>query len=262
MIRRTNKQTGLVWYEFPTPDASFRHAVLTRLGGVSQEPFSALNLGSTVGDDPDAVKENHRLVYENFNIDAAQVISPHQVHKNHVARVGSQHGGSIIPATDALITNVPGAVLLLRFADCVPVLIYDPIHHAAGLAHAGWRGIAACVVPACIQAMKREFGSHPPDMWASIGPAICQKHYAVNIDVVDAINAVVPPSANITGTSSGQWYADLPGAVGAQLRILGFQQVNHASLCTACHTEEWYSHRAESGTTGRFGVFVMLNLWM
>jgi YfiH family protein len=258
VIRNKNKQTGLVWYEFPISHIGFRHAILTRLGGISQGPYSALNLGSTVGDEPDAVKENHRLVYKNFILDEARVVSPHQVHKNNVARVEPEHGHSIIPATDALITNVPGIVLLLRFADCVPVLFYDPVHRAAGLAHAGWRGVAAGVVPECVQAMVREFGSHPPVMWAGIGPAICQKHYAVNVDVAGKINAAVPPSAGVTEEINGQWYANLPGAVSAQLRTMGIQQVNDASLCTVCHNEEWYSHRAESGTTGRFGVFVML----
>jgi YfiH family protein len=258
VIRRQNEQTGLVWYEFAPPNTGFRHAVLTRLGGASQGPYSTLNLGSTVGDDPDAVKENHRRVYENFDLDAARVVSPHQVHKNHVACVESRHGRSIIPATDALITNAPGVVLLLRFADCVPVVFYDPIHHAAGLAHAGWRGIAAGVLPACVKSMQREFDSRPPDMWAGIGPAICQKHYAVSIDVAEKINASVPPSAAVTKEIKGQWYANLPGAANAQLRTMGIHQIKDASLCTACHTEEWYSHRAEAGTTGRFGVFVML----
>lgn len=258
MIRRTNKITGLVWYEFPGSHARFSHAILTRLGGVSMGAFSALNLGSTVGDNPDAVKENHRLIYTNFNLDKAQVVSPYQVHQRQVARVGIQDGGSVIPATDALITNTPGVVLLLRFADCVPVLFYDPIHHAAGLAHAGWRGIAAGVSQACVQAMQREFGSHPQDLWAGIGPAICKQHYAVNLDVVNAINASLTSSVRIAEKRTGQWFVDLPGAVDAQLRSLGVQQVNHASLCTACQTKEWYSHRAESGVTGRFGVFVML----
>ena len=258
MIRCTNKQTGIVWYEYPELDVGFRHAVLTRLGGVSQGPFSTLNLGSTVGDDSDAVKENHRRIYANFHLEPNQVVSPHQVHRNHVVRVSSKHSGAIIPATDALITNAQNVALLLRFADCVPVLFYDPICHAVGLAHAGWRGIAAGVIPTCVQAMIKEFGSQSRDIWAGIGPAICKKHYAVNLDVVDAIGATVPRSANIAEKIAGQWYADLPETVAAQLLGMGIQQVNRASLCTACHTDEWYSHRAESGRTGRFGVFVML----
>jgi YfiH family protein len=258
VIRHTHKSTGLVWYEFVVPDANFYHAILTRLGGVSQGRYSALNLGSSIGDDPCAVKENHQLVYANFNLNASQVVSPYQVHQQHVARVGKQDGGSIIPATDALITNTPGVVLLLRFADCVPVLFYDPIHRAAGLAHAGWRGIAAGVIPACVQAMEREFDSRPHDLWVGIGPAICKHHYAVNLDVIDAIKAAVPTSAHIFEKRAGHWFADLPGAVDAQLRHIDIKQIYHAAICTACQTGEWYSHRAESGITGRFGVLVML----
>lgn len=258
MIRRANKTTGLVWYEFPNTHAGFSHALLTRLGGVSHGAFSALNLGSTVNDSADAVEENHRLVYTNFSLDAARVVSPHQVHQCHVARVGLQDGGTVVPATDALITNTPGVVLLLRFADCVPVLFYDPIHHAAGLAHAGWRGVSVEVCRACIEAMRREFGSQPQDLWAGIGPAICKQHYAVNFDVVNAIQATLTPSTHFAEMRAGQWYVDLPGAVDAQLRGLGMQQVTHSALCTAGDTQEWYSHRAESGVTGRFGVFVRL----
>ena len=259
MIRHTNEATGLVWYEFSESDAGVTQAILTRLGGVSQGPFSALNLGSTVGDDPIAVKENHRLVLTNFHLNQSQVVSPHQVHKHHVVRVHLHHGGSVIPDTDALITNTPGLVLLLRFADCVPVHFYDRKHHAAGLAHAGWRGIAAGVVGASVDAMRREFGSHPRDLWAGIGPAICEQHYAVNQDVVNAIRAAVPASALIAKQVGTQWFVDLPGAVCAQLRDLGIQQIETSSLCTACQTDEFYSHRAESGMTGRFGAFVMLS---
>ena len=231
---------------------------MTRLGGVSQGPFAALNLGSTVNDRSEAVKENHSLVYATFNLDADQIVSPYQVHQRHVAYVRFQDGGTVVPDTDALITDVAGLVMLLRFADCVPVLFYDPVHHAAGLAHAGWRGISLNVCQACVEAMANAFGSQPQDLWTGIGPAICQQHYVVSLDVVDAINATLPPSVHVAEIRANQWFVDLPGAVDAQLRSLGVQQVNHSALCTACQTKEWYSHRAESGVTGRFGVFVKL----
>jgi YfiH family protein len=187
------------------------------------------------------------------------VVSPYQVHHRRVARVTADDGGTIIPATDALITNITGLTLLLRFADCVPVLFYDPVHHAAGLAHAGGRGIAAGVLPACVQAMMREFDATPSTLWAGIGPAICQQHYQVNLDVVDALRAAVPPAADIAAIHEGHWTADLPGAVDAQLRSLKLENVHHANLCTACRNDDWYSHRAEAGKTGRFGVLVRLD---
>jgi len=183
--------TGLAWYQFtgePLPCGErFVHAMVTRLGGVSQGAYADLNLGGTVGDVPVAVQENHRRLFHALDLSEDQVISPHQVHRNNVARVGSQDGGNVIPATDALITSTPGVVLLLRFADCVPVLFYDPVHHVAALAHAGWRGVAGGVVPATVTALTQQFGTRPRDLWAGVGPAIGLQCYEVGEDVVKAV---------------------------------------------------------------------------
>ncbi|HNT76227.1 MAG TPA: peptidoglycan editing factor PgeF [Anaerolineae bacterium] len=251
---------GLTWYTFSdAPSAPFRHALVTRLGGVSRGPLAALNLGSSVGDDPVAVAENHRLLFAALDLPRERVVSPHQVHGRRVARVGREDGGAIIPDTDALITNTPGTALLLRFADCAPVLLYDPVHRAAGLAHAGWRGAAGGVVAATLNAMYEVFGSRPGDMWAGIGPAIGPDHYIVGSEVVAAIAATLPGDIGVAVLREGQWYLDLPGALAAQLTALGVSRVTRAGVCTACHTEEWYSHRQERGRTGRFGALVMLD---
>ncbi len=254
---------GLVWYAFAGPGrdsapGGFRHACFTRLGGVSAGQWSTLNLGSTVGDDPRAVQENHRRIFDAFGIARAQVVSPHQVHGRNVVRVGVEAGGTVIPATDALITDAPGVALLLRFADCVPVLFYDPVRRAAGLAHAGWRGVAAGVVPATVQAMAAAFGSRPEDLWAGIGPAIGPQHYSVGVEVVEAIQAALPEGAQAATYREGRWMMDLPAALEAQLRAVEVTQVEQSGLCTASRVDEWYSHRAEEGRTGRFGVLVML----
>lgn len=260
-LRRVEKR-GVVWYTFTRPKPAFTHAILTRQGGASLGPFAALNLGGTVGDDPDLVAENHRRVYAALAIADNAVVSPYQIHGNRVARVDVEDGGHVIPETDALITNTPGVVLLLRFADCVPVLFYDPVHHAAGLAHAGWRGVAAQVVPATVRAMVSAFDTQPQDLWAGIGPSIGPDHYAVGPEVVEAITTTLQAGdaakMGIAQQRTGQWYLDLPGAVRAQLKQSGVGTVDTAGICTACNTHEWYSHRAESGRTGRFGVTAML----
>ncbi len=247
-----------VWYRFAGPEGSFRHAMLTRLGGTSQGPFEALNLGSTVGDDPNAVAENHRRVFRALGVARERVVSPCQVHGNHVARVDTADGGRVIPETDALITDEPGLGLLLRFADCVPVLFYDPEHQAVGLAHAGWRGTAAGVVLACVRAMTVAFGTHPQNLWAGIGPGIGPDHYQVGVEVVGAVRATIPAAVNVAEKRGDRWYLDLPGVVAAQLDAAGVRNVMASDICTACRTDEWYSHRAEDGTTGRFGVIVWL----
>jgi YfiH family protein len=250
---------GLVWYAFAGPGRDFVHGCFTRLGGVSEGQWSALNLGSTVGDDPRAVQENHRRIFDAFGITRAQVVSPFQVHGRDVVRVGVEDGGMVIPATDALITDTPGVALLLRFADCVPVLFYDPVRRAVGLAHAGWRGVAAGVALATVQAMAAAFGSRPEDVWAGIGPAIGPQHYSVGAEVVEAIRAVLPQDAQAATYCDGRWTMDLPAALEAQLRAVGVTQVAQSGLCTASRVDEWYSHRAEEGRTGRFGVLVMLD---
>jgi hypothetical protein len=247
-----------VWYRFQRPGGPFRHAILTRLGGASRGAFEALNLGSTVGDDPEAVAENHRRVFDALGFEPDRVVSPYQVHGCHVARVDGSHGGRVIPETDALITDTPGLGLLLRFADCVPVLLYDPDHRAAGLAHAGWRGTAAGVIPACVRAMTAAFGTRPRHLWAGIGPAIGPDHYEVGMEVVDAVRATLPNGVEVAERRGDRWYLDLPGAVAAQLDASGVGTVTPSGLCTACNTDKWYSHRAEDGRTGRFGVIVGL----
>jgi len=257
LIQRVH-YNGLVWYAFAGPGCDFVHGCITRLGGVSEGEWSALNLGSTVGDDPLAVEENHHRIFDAFGITRAQVVSPHQVHGRNVVRVGAEDGGTVILETDALITDAPGVALLLRFADCAPVLFYDPVRRAVGLAHAGWRGVAAGVAPETVQAMASAFGSRPGDVWAGIGPAIGPRHYNVGVEVVEAIQATLPAGVQAATRHDGRWVMDLPAALEAQLRAVGVTQVAQSGLCTASRVDEWFSHRAEAGHTGRFGVLVML----
>lgn len=266
LARVEDAASGLAWYTFtgePLPLAHragvrFTHAMLTRLGGLSTGPYASLNLGGTVGDAREAVQANHRRVMTALGLRDDQIVSPHQVHSNHVARVTWQDGGMVIPETDALITDEPDVALLLRFADCVPVLFYDPVHQAVGLAHAGWRGVAAGVAPATVRAMGTHFGSEPDAIWAGIGPCIGPDHYEVGEEVVTAIQATLAPSVSVAERQRGAWVIDLAAAIEAQLRAAGVTRTDVAGLCTACHTEEWYSHRGEQGQTGRFGVVVAL----
>jgi len=263
-VSRIDSDTsGLAWYAFTGEPLSchrgFTHAIVTRLGGVSLAPFDGLNLGGTVGDEPSAVKENHRLLCQALDIAPEQIVSPHQVHGNRVACVSTGDGGSTIPETDALITASPHVALLLRFADCVPVLFYDRVHHVTALSHAGWRGVAAGVVPATVGEMTRQFGTRAHDLWAGVGPAIDVTHYEVGEEVVTAVESTLSHESAVSECRGGRWYLDLPGAVAAQLRDLEVGQIELSKLSTAARTDEWYSHRAEKGKTGRFGVLVMLD---
>jgi YfiH family protein len=174
--------------------------------------------------------------------------------------VGQEDKGRVCPRTDALITATPGVPLMLRFADCVPILFYDPARKVVGLAHAGWRGTVAGIAQATVEAMGRTFGCRPQDMIAGIGPAIGPCCYTVGADVVQAVRQAFPGgSERLTHRAGGHWQLDLWSANQVQLAECGVGQIEVAGLCTACHTEEWFSHRATGGKTGRFGV--LAGLW-
>lgn len=251
---------GVVLYRFEGLDGAkgLRHAVLTRIGGVSRGHYATLNLGHTVGDDLAAVEENHRLALGALGLKPGRTVSPSQVHGARVGVVGRAHLGTVQPATDALATDAPGVPLLMRFGDCASVLFFDPEHRVIGIAHAGWRGVAAGSVPATVRTMTERWNCDPSDLWAGIGPTIGPCCYEVGPEVVAAVEAVCPPDAEVVRAVNGRTHLDLPGAVRAQLCAAGVGQIEEAGLCTACRVDEFFSHRAERGRTGRFGIVMEL----
>jgi YfiH family protein len=251
---------GIVFYRFEALNEAngLVHAVLTRLGGVSQGPYATLNLGHTVGDDLAAVEENHRRALGALGLEPHGTVSPYQVHGAQVGIVGRAHLRTVQPATDALVTAEPAVPLLMRFGDCAPILFFDPARRAVGLAHAGWRGIAADTIGATVRTMREQLGCDPSDLWAGIGPTIGPCCYEVGPEVVSAVQASCPPGADVTHQVNGRTHLDLPAAVQAQLHAAGVTQIEHAGICTACRVDEFFSHRAERGRTGRFGVVIGL----
>ncbi len=252
---------GVVLYRFDGLSGAdgLLHAVLTRIGGVSQGHCATLNLGHTVGDDPADVDENHAIALGALGLEPGQTVSPHQVHGARVGVVGLAHLGTIQPATDALVTNTPGVPLLMRFGDCASVLFFDSARRVIGMAHAGWRGVVAGSVSATVRTMMEWFGCAPADLWAGIGPTIGPCCYEVGPEVVEAVEAACPPGADVARDVDGNTHLDLPGAVRAQLRAAGVEQIEDSGLCTACRVGEFFSHRAEHGHTGRFGVVMELS---
>jgi len=251
---------GVVLYRFEgLNDArELVHAILTRIGGVSQDPYATLNLGHTVGDDLAAVKENHRRALGALGLTPGQVVRPSLVHGAHVEVVGRDHVGTVQSKTDALVTASPGVPLMMLFGDCMPLVLFDPVQRVAGIAHAGWRGVVAGVAEATVQTMIEQMGCDPGDVWAGIGPTIGPCCYEVGPDVAAEIEATSPPGAKVVHRDNGRIHADLPAAVSAQLRAVGVKQIEDAGLCTACRVDEFFSHRAEHGRTGRFGTVIGL----
>jgi polyphenol oxidase len=251
---------GITWYEFGAlaGDLRLRHGVFTRQGGISKAPFAALNLGRSVGDTVAAVEENHRRALAALGLERRQTVSCYQVHGARVGLVGTGHLGTVQPATDALVTADPGTWLLMRFADCVPVLLVDPGVPAVGMAHAGWRGVACGVLGATVAAMVQRLGCAPARMAAGIGPAIGACCYEVGAHTVEAVASACPAGTVLSADRDRRLVLDLPAAVRAQLEAAGVGVIESAHLCTACNVGEFFSHRAEKGKTGRFGAVLGL----
>jgi YfiH family protein len=252
-------EDGLVLYRFESLGVDLaEHAVFTRLGGVSRGAFASLNLGSSTGDDEMAVAENHARVYAHMGIDESQVISPHQVHGNHIALVTGDDGGKVVPNTDGLITDSHDVALMLRFADCQPILLYDPSNHALGLVHAGWRGVALGIARRAVETMHEAFGTEAESLFAGLGPAIGPCCYTVGDNVAAAMGYALPDWRQVMQREGEGWRLDLTAANAQQLGAVGVSNVERARLCTSCRTDEFYSHRASGGVTGRFAVAARL----
>lgn len=248
----------VVYYTFPHLDWGVQHAIFTRMGGLSSPPFDGLNVGHLVGDEDEAVEANHRIVYETLNLDAGEVVTARQVHGSSVAVVGPKDRGRIFPTTDGLVTGSVGVALMLRFADCLPILLYDPQKRVIGLGHAGWRGTVGLLAQRLAETMREEFGCHLAQVRAALGPAIGPCCYAVGEEVKEAMRGVLPPSSKAVVERAEGLYLDLWEANRWQLMELGVEEIEVGQICTACNTAEFFSHRAEGGRTGRFAVVMLL----
>lgn len=234
--------------------------VFTRQGGVSPSPWHSLNFGRLAGDDPVRVRENYAIAAEAIGRTALSYYEVAQVHGTTYVVATSHNQQNGYQEADVLVTDDPKITLLMRFADCVPILLYDPKKHAAALIHAGWRGTIKGAAAVGVTALKTTYGSHPNDLIAGIGPSICQSHYQVGDEVYRAVVNTFPNVVvNLIEDRSGAWYFDLVAANYHTLLEAGVRDIEISNQCTACNTQHWFSHRAEGGKTGRFGAVMALD---
>lgn len=250
------------YYTFSTlDDTGVLHAVFTRQGGVSPEPWDSLNLGGTVGDDPDRVAQNRAHVFQSVGRSLDTMFDVWQVHSVEVVKADAPRQIQLPHAkADAIITDRPDITLFMRFADCVPILLYDPIHQAVSLVHSGWPGTVKRVARAAVEAMHAAYNSRAGDLITAIGPSIGSHHYDIGTDVEGLVRDAFGMDASaLLPTMHGKVQFDLWAANQLILEECGVRQIEQAGLCTACHLEDWYSHRGEKGRTGRFGVLIGLD---
>ena len=261
---------GLPLRAFPFDSDQVTAVVTTRHGGVSTGAYGRLNLGGHVGDDPAAVAENRRRLAAALGVDKLTVAD-----QKHTARVvvvdervaGRGHDGvadaaAAFPATDAMITSLPGVALTILVADCAPVVLYDPVRRSVGVVHSGRVGTIKGVIPETIKAMAATFGSAPDDLLIGIGPAIGAASYEIGAAEAAEVTAAFGGAGTrlLTPTRPGHATFDLPAAIRRQLRTSGVPSANVHDLAvdTRTSTDDFFSDRA-ARPCGRFAAVACLH---
>lgn len=229
-----------------------RAFVTTRQGGASSGPFAGFNLGDHVGDDPAAVAANRRRLREGLALPA----DPAWLRQVHGARCTelTASGPQELEA-DAAVVREPGTVAAVLTADCLPVVLARADGAAAGVAHAGWRGLAGGILEATVAAL-----GPPGELHAYLGPAIGPAAFEVGEEVRSAFLAQEPADAAAFRGHGDRWLADLYTLARHRLERLGLRSVwiSGGGLCTFTDADRFYSHRRD-GRTGRMATLVWLD---
>ena len=254
------EKNELRYYSFDIFSNAVTQAIFTRRGGVSPAPWNSLNLGGAVGDDPARVTENRIRVFRTMGCEPASIHDVWLVHGTRIIYADAPRPLDQPSAkADIIFTDNPNVSLFMRFGDCVPILFHDPKKNVIGIAHAGWMGTVRGVVKSAVKGMQSHYGCKPENIIAGIGPSIGLDHYEVGVDVITKFQEKYNMYADqILQTRNGGTYLDLWTANAIQLQNAGVEQIQISGVCTACHLDDWFSHRAEKGKTGRFGALMTL----
>lgn len=232
---------------WPAP-AHVATLITTRLGGVSEERYGSFNLGDHVGDRPDHVRENRARLRHRLPSEPVWLEQVHQTQVVHADRVTSG------VRADAAVTRSRQVVCAVLTADCLPLLLCDQAGQVVGVAHAGWRGLAAGVIETCVREMAVDAGR----LLAYLGPAIGARSYEIGADVRDAFLRHDPASEiAFVGSRPGHWYCDLYALARLRLAACGVSQIFGGHCDTAAEPDRFYSYRRD-GVTGRMATLIWL----
>lgn len=245
------------------------HGFTTRSGGVSKGIFESLNLSFTRGDDADCVRENYRRLAQALGTQMEDFVCSDQTHTTNVLRVGEAEKGYGVtrekPYTDVdgLVTNEPGVVLSTFYADCVPLFFVDPVHHAIGLSHSGWRGTVERMGQRTLEKMNMEFGTQASDVIAAVGPSICQDCYEISRDVAQRFVEQFSGHEEeiLIEKPNDKFQLNLWRCNELVLLEAGIREEHLAvtNICTCCNPKLLFSHRASHGQRGNLGAFLVLS---
>lgn len=239
------------------------HGFTTRMGGVSEGYCSTMNISTTRGDDPKAIEENQRRLARALGVRVEDFTYTHQTHTTNVAVVREEDRGKRFMETDGMVTDVPGICLVTFYADCVPLYFVDPVHRAIGLSHSGWRGTVKRMGQVTLERMKEAYGTKPEDVFATIGPSICQDCYEVSGDVIEEFRKNFSEfvwSQLFYEKENGKYQLNLWRANQIVLTEAGVEAQNIAvtNLCTHCNPEILFSHRSTGVKRGNLSALLAI----
>ncbi len=255
-------QVGSIkYYRFSSlENPGIYHALFTRHGGISPSPWKSLNFGASVGDDVQRVRQNREKALSALQLKSESVYDAYQIHSTEIVLTDRPLPPNATHLkADAIITNQPNVTLMMRFADCVPILLFDPVNHVIGIVHAGWKGTVNKIVRETVLRMKQDYGTNTNDLLAGIGPSIGPDHYSVGRDVLEKVHISFRDVAEqLIIIDHGKSYFDLWKANQVVLNEVGVSKIEVTGICTSCNMNDWFSHRGEHRKTGRFGVVIGL----
>jgi polyphenol oxidase len=228
----------------------------TRMGGVSQIPYSSANLAFHVGDDLNDVITNHETLANTLGYDRKRLIHMRQIHSDTIIVVDDGLSFETPPECDALITNRLSTPLMVMSADCTPILLYDPIHHAIGAVHAGRAGALKEILPKTIMTMEKEFGSVASTINVILGPSIHGCCYEINSAIAKETHD--KGYFDALRVENEKIFLDVNTILTMQLARLGVEKIEVIDECTACHNDRYFSYRADAQQTGRIAGIIIL----
>ena len=242
------------------PEQKVIHAIFTRQGGVSPAPWDSLNQGGTTGDSRERVIENRRIAFNSVGLNVETIFDVWQVHGTKIIESDEPRDlNQPHEKADGILTTKKEVTLFMRFADCVPILLFEPDHNVIAIVHAGWQGTTKRIAAIAVEKMVDNYHCDRENIIAGIGPSIGPDHYFVKEDVISqAIKAYPDSWKNVLRHQGESLSLDLWEANRICLEEAGIKKIEIAGLCTACNLGDWYSHRAEGSKTGRMGALLAM----
>jgi YfiH family protein len=238
----------------------------TRKGGVSEGNYAAFNINHYCGDSEAAIAVNRQALCRELGIAEERLVYPHQTHQTRVCQIAddffacsSADRARRLEGVDAVMTDLHGVCVGVSTADCIPIIIYDPNHHAVAAIHAGWRGTVGRIAEKTILRMCEAYGSVPQQLSAVIGPGISLKNFEVGDEVYDAFSSAGFPMEKIAKKLQ-KWHLDLPFCNQLQLQSAGIlaTSIQSCDICTYDRVDEYFSARRLGINSGRILTGIML----